>query len=178
MPLPDFFQSKAWETLNHTILSTSNCGNPSLRLFGFGPVVPDGFGIGYIIKDNGLQYSVSSKHRQNKRYAETLRSTLKEMQNLLQPISSVEVRAYRSSLKGMKVVPSRQASFSYGDLYGETDMVQELKQKALEPEPSPKHATARRASRFFSQVIPQVMPRKLTLALRGTAGELKEENGE
>lgn len=31
----------------------SNCGNPSLRLFGFGPVVRDGFGIGYIIK--GLQ---------------------------------------------------------------------------------------------------------------------------
>lgn len=39
LPLPTFFQSKAWKTLNHTILSTSNCGNPSLRLFGFGPVV-------------------------------------------------------------------------------------------------------------------------------------------
>jgi carnitine O-acetyltransferase len=178
MPLPDFFQSKAWATLNHTILSTSNCGNPSLRLFGFGPAVPDGFGIGYIIKDNGLQYSVSSKHRQNKRYAEILRSTLTEMQNLLQPISSVEVGAHRSVLKGMKVVPSRQPSFSYGDLWGETDMVQELKQQALEPEPSPKHETAPRASRFFSQVIPQVMPRKLAQAIRGTAGELKEEKGE
>lgn len=53
MAPPAFFQSEAWRTLNHTILSTSNCGNPALRLFGFGPVVPDGFGVGYIIKDNG-----------------------------------------------------------------------------------------------------------------------------
>lgn len=45
---PRFFQSKPWKMLNHTVLSTSNCGNPSLALFGFGPVVPDGLGIGYM----------------------------------------------------------------------------------------------------------------------------------
>ncbi len=28
---PDFFSSNAYKKLNHTILSTSNCGNPSLR---------------------------------------------------------------------------------------------------------------------------------------------------
>lgn len=46
---PAFFSSEAWQALNHTVLSTSNCGNSSLRLFGFGPVVPDGFGIGMSI---------------------------------------------------------------------------------------------------------------------------------
>ena len=61
LTVPPFFQSKAWEALNHTVLSTSNCGNPALRLFGFGPVVNDGFGIGFIIKEDGLQYSISSK---------------------------------------------------------------------------------------------------------------------
>jgi hypothetical protein len=35
-------------------MSTSNCGNPALRLFGFGPVAADGYGIGYIIKDDGI----------------------------------------------------------------------------------------------------------------------------
>ena len=39
---PPFFSSEAFKKLNHTVLSTSNCGNPSLRLFGFGPVVQDG----------------------------------------------------------------------------------------------------------------------------------------
>ena len=28
------------------VISTSNCGNPALRLFGFGPVDRDGFGVG------------------------------------------------------------------------------------------------------------------------------------
>ncbi|EED89384.1 carnitine acetyl transferase, partial [Thalassiosira pseudonana CCMP1335] len=84
IPTPDFFSSEAYTRLNHTILSTSNCGNPSLKLFGFGPVVQDGFGIGYIIRDSGLQYSISSKHRQTKRYAHTLKQTLIDMGKLLQ----------------------------------------------------------------------------------------------
>jgi carnitine O-acetyltransferase len=66
--VPAFFNSEAWTTLNHTVLSTSNCGNPALRLFGFGPVVPDGFGIGYIVKDDAISYSVCSKLRQTYRY--------------------------------------------------------------------------------------------------------------
>lgn len=53
--LPEFFRNVGWEAYNNTILSTSNCGNPSLRLFGFGPVVGNGFGIGYIIKDEAIQ---------------------------------------------------------------------------------------------------------------------------
>ncbi len=39
LPIPEFFRSEAWRKLNHTVLSTSNCGNPSLAMFGFGPVV-------------------------------------------------------------------------------------------------------------------------------------------
>lgn len=46
------FNCPAYKKLTNTIVSTSNCGNPSLRLFGFGPVSPEGYGIGYIIKDD------------------------------------------------------------------------------------------------------------------------------
>ena len=53
-PLPAIFTDNGWHILNRSILSTSNCGNPALRLFGFGPVAADGFGIGYIIKDEGI----------------------------------------------------------------------------------------------------------------------------
>ena len=88
---PELFSSDAWSALNHTVLSTSNCGNPSLRLFGFGPVVPDGFGIGYIVKDSALQYSISSKHRQTKRYALSLHETLLEMEELLEPLDSQQM---------------------------------------------------------------------------------------
>lgn len=52
--LPSIFTDHGWDVLNTSILSTSNCGNPALRLFGFGPVAADGYGIGYIIKEDGI----------------------------------------------------------------------------------------------------------------------------
>jgi len=40
--LPGVYADVAWEKMGNIVLSTSNCGNPSLRLFGFGPVSADG----------------------------------------------------------------------------------------------------------------------------------------
>ncbi|RKU40021.1 hypothetical protein DL546_000132 [Coniochaeta pulveracea] len=82
-PLPLIFADPGWDKLNTTIISTSNCGNPSLRQFGFGPVSGDGFGIGYIIKDDGISICVSSKHRQTKRFVDTLESYLLEIRRVL-----------------------------------------------------------------------------------------------
>ncbi|KAK4455640.1 putative mitochondrial carnitine O-acetyltransferase [Podospora aff. communis PSN243] len=81
--LPLLFADSGWDKLNTTILSTSNCGNPSLRHFGFGPVSGDGFGIGYIIKDDSISICVSSKHRQTKRFVDTLESYLLEIRRIL-----------------------------------------------------------------------------------------------
>ena len=81
--MPAIFRDSGYATLGHTTLSTSNCGNPCLRLFGFGSVVPDGFGIGYIIKDDGLSICASSKHLQTQRFLDTLRSYLLEVQRML-----------------------------------------------------------------------------------------------
>ena len=61
--LPALFRDAGWATLNHTTLSTSNCGNPALRLFGFGAVVPDGFGIGYIVRQRGAEPTDSADQR-------------------------------------------------------------------------------------------------------------------
>lgn len=57
---PQIFTDAGWKTLNNTVISTSNCGNPALRLFGFGPVVSNGFGIGYIIKEDRISVSFVS----------------------------------------------------------------------------------------------------------------------
>lgn len=45
----EFFQAPGWQKLNVTLSSTSYCGNPSLKLFGFGPVAEEGVGVGYIL---------------------------------------------------------------------------------------------------------------------------------
>lgn len=81
--LPLIFADSGWDRLNNTILSTSNCGNPSLRQFGFGPVSGDGFGVGYIIKDDGIAICAASKHRQTRRFVDTLESYLLEIRRIL-----------------------------------------------------------------------------------------------
>jgi carnitine O-acetyltransferase len=81
--LPMIFADSGWDRLNATILSTSNCGNPALRHFGFGPTSGDGFGIGYIIKDESISICVASKHRQTRRFLDTLESYLLEIRRIL-----------------------------------------------------------------------------------------------
>ncbi|KAJ7574062.1 acyltransferase ChoActase/COT/CPT [Mycena floridula] len=81
--MPDIFVDQGWELLSTSILSTSNCGNPALRLFGFGPVAADGYGIGYIIKEDGVSICASSKHLQTRRFLDTLQGYLYDIQRLL-----------------------------------------------------------------------------------------------
>ncbi|CAG8427299.1 unnamed protein product [Penicillium salamii] len=82
-PTPAIFADAGWDKINNTVLSTSNCGNPCLRHFGFGPTSADGFGIGYIIKDDSISFCASSKHRQTGRLMHTLEQYLFEIRKLL-----------------------------------------------------------------------------------------------
>ncbi|KAL6453199.1 YAT1 putative mitochondrial carnitine O-acetyltransferase [Candida maltosa Xu316] len=88
--IPDIFADPGWDKLNNTIISTSNCGNPSLRLFGFGPVSANGFGIGYILKDDSISICASSKHRQTQRFLVTLNSYLLEIQSIWKQANRME----------------------------------------------------------------------------------------
>ena len=81
--MPAIFADGGWDRINNVILSTSNCGNPALRHFGFGPTSGDGFGIGYIIKDDSISINASSKHRQTKRFVDSIESYLIEIRKLL-----------------------------------------------------------------------------------------------
>ncbi|KAI4158886.1 MAG: hypothetical protein LQ342_007063 [Letrouitia transgressa] len=81
--MPALFADSGWDKINNTILSTSNCGNPALRHFGFGPTSGEGFGIGYIIKGESISICASSKHRQTKRFMEAIESYFLEIRKLL-----------------------------------------------------------------------------------------------
>jgi carnitine O-acetyltransferase len=156
---PAFFESEAWKALNHTVLSTSNCGNPALRLFGFGPVVADGFGIGYIIKDYGLSFSVSSKHRQTRRYVLSLQNTLHEMQELLTLPSTISVH-HRTSLRETQQHHVHHAPVTYDDFYGESTAIPTpvIRPMATVHENEPKHQhenfkpLRKRASKYYKGV--------------------------
>ncbi|MDL2267105.1 choline/carnitine O-acyltransferase [Desulfovibrio sp. OttesenSCG-928-G15] len=57
---PAVFTDPGWRTLKHDALSTSGIGAPCIRFFGFGPVVEDGFGIGYAPGDEGTGMVVTA----------------------------------------------------------------------------------------------------------------------
>ncbi|XP_066586911.1 carnitine O-palmitoyltransferase 2, mitochondrial isoform X2 [Prorops nasuta] len=59
-PLPDIFKDKSYEYINHNILSTSTLSSSAVMAGGFGPVVDDGYGIGYMIQDKLLGSIVTS----------------------------------------------------------------------------------------------------------------------
>ncbi|CAH01234.1 carnitine O-acetyltransferase YAT1 [Kluyveromyces lactis] len=83
VPLPQLFQDAGWSTLNTNVISTSNCGNPCLKNFGFGPVCSNGFGIGYIIRNDTLSVVVSSRHRQTARFVELMQRFLLEINRIV-----------------------------------------------------------------------------------------------
>ena len=93
---PAIFTDAGWDKINNTILSTSNCGNPALRHFGFGPTAADGFGIGYIIKDESVSFCASSKHRQTARLMYNLEQYLLEIRKLLRMTSKASPRTSRA----------------------------------------------------------------------------------
>lgn len=82
MPLPPIFNDRSWKLLNTNVMSTSNCGNPCLKSFGFGPVTANGFGIGYIIRDNSISIVVSSRHRQTQRFVSLIERSFLEVDHI------------------------------------------------------------------------------------------------
>jgi len=128
------FNSPAYQKLTNTILSTSNCGNPSLRLFGFGPTSPEGYGIGYIIKDDSMQFCVSSKHRQTARYIMTLQKFMNAMKDLLKEEEAQTVRSMAEEEDGKKTTSDDEEGMASYDFYGisETQLKQyQLRQSSL-----------------------------------------------
>ncbi|KAG2744217.1 CoA-dependent acyltransferase [Suillus brevipes Sb2] len=80
--LPSIFANLGWDFLSTSILSTSNCGTPALRLFGFGSVAADGYCIGHTIEENGISVVASSKHLQTHRFLDALQGYLLEVQRI------------------------------------------------------------------------------------------------
>ncbi|XP_032237594.2 carnitine O-palmitoyltransferase 2, mitochondrial [Nematostella vectensis] len=56
---PDIFEDEAYSRINRIYLSTSTLSSPAILLGGFGPVIPEGLGVGYAIFDDRLGCNVT-----------------------------------------------------------------------------------------------------------------------
>ena len=91
--MPEFFKDPVYDTTRHWRLSTSNCGGDNLVLFTFGPVVEDGFGLGYIIHENDISVSVTSKrscpNTNSRLFVRMLEKSLLEMADVVSQSSKL-----------------------------------------------------------------------------------------
>ncbi|KAF6219884.1 hypothetical protein HO133_003709 [Letharia lupina] len=126
--MPALFADGGWDRINTTVISTSNCGNPALRHFGFGPTSADGFGIGYIIKEDSVSICASSKHRQTKRFIDALEGYFLEIRRLLKSTQQKSRSAKASRAREVvrpEVVPKRGRA-----IVGEDDPVDDVKEES------------------------------------------------
>ncbi|XP_076636406.1 carnitine palmitoyltransferase 2 [Colletes latitarsis] len=84
-PKPAIFQDPAYDNINNNILSTSTLSSPAVIAGGFGPVVNNGYGIGYMIQDKRLGSVVTSynNHCNSSEYVKCLEEAFKNIHRVL-----------------------------------------------------------------------------------------------
>ncbi|XP_063985570.1 carnitine O-palmitoyltransferase 2, mitochondrial-like isoform X2 [Diachasmimorpha longicaudata] len=84
--LPVIFQDPAYDRINRNILSTSTLSSPDVLGGGFGPVVENGYGIGYMIQDNRLGSVVTcyKSHRDATEFIDHLETSFKDLHRILE----------------------------------------------------------------------------------------------
>nr|WP_275670740.1 choline/carnitine O-acyltransferase [Neobacillus notoginsengisoli] len=92
--LPEIFKDEGYLTLRHNFLSTSGTVYDSVKYRMFGPVVENGHGIAYIIKDDSISINISS-YSENKTEGKLL------MEHLINALQ--ELKAIAKKEVGMKL---------------------------------------------------------------------------
>lgn len=83
--MPVIFEDEGYLKLKYDFLSTSGLAAEFVDCIGFGPVVEDGFGVGYSIKNNSISICLTSKI-DNKENAEKFAQNIKESFNDLRKV--------------------------------------------------------------------------------------------
>jgi len=79
-----FFDDIALKESTHWYLSTSQLSSENFNGYGWGEVVPDGFGIAYMVNDNVLNFNVANLRSwaRSKDMADLLEKSLVDMRAL------------------------------------------------------------------------------------------------
>ncbi|EDW19649.1 carnitine O-palmitoyltransferase 2, mitochondrial [Drosophila mojavensis] len=81
LPQPVLFETEAYKRINYNIISTSTLGTDTVVAGSFGPVVKDGFGVGYSIQNDFAGAIVTSYKNQaeGKKFIESLESAFDQI---------------------------------------------------------------------------------------------------
>ncbi|XP_043485133.1 carnitine O-palmitoyltransferase 2, mitochondrial-like isoform X2 [Leptopilina heterotoma] len=79
------FEDPAFSSLNYNILCTSTLSTPAMLGGGFGPVVPEGFGIGYMMLNKEIRGLITSysEHKNAKEFVKNLTAALEDIRKVV-----------------------------------------------------------------------------------------------
>lgn len=80
---PAIFRDTAYARINHNILSTSTLASPALMLGGFGPVVADGYGVGYSLDDHRTGVHLTAFARSTTDFMTAFGAAMKDIRAVL-----------------------------------------------------------------------------------------------
>ncbi|EKM51907.1 uncharacterized protein PHACADRAFT_262313 [Phanerochaete carnosa HHB-10118-sp] len=97
-PTPEIYTDPAYSRTNHWELSTSNLSSPCLDGWGYGEVVPDGYGLSYTIGDEYIRWTITSLKRGTKEFKHYLAEAATETREMME--QAVKERAANASQGG------------------------------------------------------------------------------
>ncbi|CAG8487063.1 10864_t:CDS:2 [Paraglomus brasilianum] len=92
-PKPSIFTDPTYAKSTHWNLSTSQLSSEHFIGYGWGEVVPDGYGIAYMINNNWMNFNIVSKHLKNDHMWHYLRESAKEMREVFEYALAKEGKA-------------------------------------------------------------------------------------
>ncbi|KAI0702256.1 acyltransferase ChoActase COT CPT [Cytidiella melzeri] len=97
-PMPEIYTDPAFSRTNHWELSTSNLSSPYLDGWGYGEVVPDGYGLSYTIADDYIRWTITSLKRRTKDLKHYLAEAATETKEMMERAAKKDSEGARAKL--------------------------------------------------------------------------------
>ncbi|KAI0373868.1 acyltransferase ChoActase/COT/CPT [Pilatotrama ljubarskyi] len=89
-PLPEIYKDEAFAKTSHWELSTSQLSSPYLDGWGYGEVVPDGYGLSYSIGDDYIRWTITSLKRRTAELKRNLEEAADETLEMMKRAAAAE----------------------------------------------------------------------------------------
>ncbi|PSS06556.1 hypothetical protein PHLCEN_2v3614 [Hermanssonia centrifuga] len=90
--VPEIYQDSAFARTSHWELSTSNLSSPYLDGWGYGEVVPDGYGLSYTIGDEYIRWTITSLKKRTKELKHHLAEAATEVREMMERAARAEAQ--------------------------------------------------------------------------------------
>ncbi|KZT11861.1 acyltransferase ChoActase/COT/CPT [Laetiporus sulphureus 93-53] len=98
-PVPPIYTDEAFSKTNHWELSTSNLSSPFLDGWGYGEVVPDGYGLSYSIGDDYIRWTITSLKRRTAELKRYLAEAATETRQMMDRAAVAEAKKKEGEVK-------------------------------------------------------------------------------